>query len=293
VWRDVSLSLGYVRKWLGRIIEDMSTNDGATYFVSNPGAVCSQASIASGACGQYGVTAQGQTIAEPVPRRVYDGITFAVAKQFSDNWLVNASYTWSSFRGNYPGLVNNTTGQLDPNLLSEYDLLSLEPNKDGPLPGDEPNQFKVDAAYVFEVNAKTTVNIGGNIRVDQGTVLTYLGAHPLYGPGEAYILPRGSDGRLPWEWSINLRGAVNYKLTKDYTLGATLDIFNLTDNQAVTSVNENYTYDAVYPIINGSVKDLAYLKNTAGNPVTVNPLFNTATAYQLPFSARIGAKLSF
>ena len=293
VYRDISLGLSYVRKSLGRVIEDMSVDDGNTYFLSNPGESCSSSSIAAGACGQYGVTGLGQVIAEPPPRRVYDGVTFQFSKQYSDNWLLNASYTWSSYRGNYPGLLNNTTGQLDPNILSEYDLLSLLPNKDGPLPGDIPNSFKVDGAYVFEINSNMTFNIGGNIRIDQGSPLNYLGAHPLYGAGEAYILPRGTDGRLPWTWSLNLRGQVNYKLTKDYTLGVTLDMFNVTDNRETTSVDQNYTFDSIQPIVNGSTKDLAYLKNTAGAPVALNPTFNQATSYQLPFSARIGAKLSF
>jgi hypothetical protein len=293
VYRDISLGLSYVRKSLGRVIEDMSVDDGNSYFLSNPGETCSSSSIAAGACGQYGVTGLGQVIAEPPPRRVYDGVTFQFNKQYSDNWLLSASYTWSSFRGNYPGLANNTTGQLDPNILSEYDLLSLLPNKDGPLPGDIPNSFKIDGAYVFEINSNMTLNIGGNVRIDQGSPLNYLGAHPLYGSGEAYILPRGTDGRLPWTWNLNLRGQVNYKLTKDYILGVTLDMFNVTDNRQTTSVDQNYTFDSIQPIVNGSTKDLAYLKNTAGSPVALNPTFNNSTSYQLPFSARIGAKLSF
>ncbi len=293
VYRDISLSLGYVRKWLGRVIEDMSVNDGNTYFLSNPGEPCSASSIASGACGQYGVTGLGQVIAEPPPRRVYDGVTFGFNKQFSDNWLLSATYTWSSYRGNYPGLVNNTTGQLDPNILSEYDLLSLLPNKDGPLPGDEPNQFKFNGAYVIEVNANTTVNLGASLNIDQGGPLNTLGAHPLYGPGEAFILPRGSDGRLPWTYRLDVRASVAYKINKDYSLGVGLDLFNVTDARQTTAVDQNYTFDSVQPIVNGSVKDLNYLKNTSGQPVTLNPTFNQATGYQLPFSARLNAKFSF
>ncbi|MBS2023582.1 MAG: TonB-dependent receptor, partial [Deltaproteobacteria bacterium] len=216
-----------------------------------------------------------------------------VNKAFSDNWTLSASYTYSQFRGNYPGLFRNENGQLDPNILSEYDLVSLLPNKQGPLPGDVPNAIKADAAYVYELSPTTTLNFGGNIRINQGSPENYLGAHPLYGPGEAFILPRGSAGRLPWTWGLNLRAAAAYKVSKDYTLGLTLDLFNVTNNREVTSVNENYTYDSVNPIVNGTTADLAYLKNTAGAPVTLNPTFLQPTAYQLPFSARIGARFSF
>ena len=285
VYRDISVGVDYVHKSLGRIIEDMSVDDGNTYFLSNPG-------VAGGA-GYSGTTGSGVTILEPPPRRVYDGITLSMNKNFSDSYLLTASYTYSQYRGNYPGLFNAANNQLDPNILSEYDLLSLLPNKDGPLPGDVPNSFKLDGAYVYELDAKTSLNLGGNFRADEGTPLNTLGAHPLYGPSEAFVLPRGSAGRLPWQWSVNLRANAAYKVSKDYSLGLTLDLFNVTNNQAVTSRDENYTFDSVSPIVNGKPADLAYLKTTSGAPATPNPTFLNPTSYQLPFSARIGARLSF
>jgi hypothetical protein len=293
VYRDISVNVDYVRKQLGRVIEDMSVDDGNTYFLSNPGEACSQASIAAGTCGARGITGLGQNIAEPPPRRIYDGITLSVRKDFSDNYLLTASYTYSSFRGNYPGLFRQENAQLDPNILSEYDLLSLLPNKDGPLPGDVPNSFKVDGAYLYPLNADTTLTFGGTFRADQGGPLNYLGAHPLYGRSEAFILPRGSAGRLPWLWQVNARAGVNYKLSKDYTLGLSLDLSNVTNNRETAAVSQDYTFDSVSPIVNGTKADLAYLKNTSGAPVTVNPQFLQPTAYQLPFSARVGAKLAF
>jgi hypothetical protein len=76
------------------------------------------------------------------------------------------------------------------------------------------------------MNPRMTFNFGGNVRVDQGQPINYLAAHPLYGPGEAYVLPRGSGGRTPWTWQVNLRGGANYKLSKDYGLGVTVDLLN-------------------------------------------------------------------
>jgi len=288
VYRDITVGIDYTHKQLGRVIEDMSTDDGATYFLSNPGEV--------GKLGFAGTTGTGTTIVEPKPRRIYDGVTLSVNKTFADNWLMSASYTYSSFRGNYPGLFSiRGTGapQLDPNILSEYDLLSLLPNKDGPLPGDIPNSFKVDAGYVYELSPRMSFNFGGNVRADQGQPMNYLGAHPLYGSGEAYVLPRGSAGRTPWNWQLNLRGGGNYKLSKDYALGVTLDLFNVTNNQQVLTVDQNYTFDSVSPIVNGKPADLPSLRTITGTNVTRNTNFLNATSYQLPFSARLGAKLSF
>jgi hypothetical protein len=288
VYRDITVGVDYVHKQIGRVLEDLSTDDGATYFLSNPGE--------PGKLGFAGTTGTGTTIVEPKPRRVYDGISLSVNKTFAENWLMSASYTYSSFRGNYPGLFSirgNGTNQLDPNILSEYDLLSLLPNKDGPLPGDIPNSFKVDAGYVYELSPRMSFNLGGNVRVDQGQPTNYLGAHPLYGNSEAYILPRGSGGRTPWTWQLNLRAGTNYKIAKEYALGVTVDLFNVTNNREVLNTDQDYTFDSVSPIVNGKVADLPSLRTITGAPITPNTNFRNATAYQLPFSARLGAKLSF
>jgi hypothetical protein len=285
VYRDITVGIDYQHKQLGRVIEDMSVDDGNTYFLSNPGE--------PGTFGYQAVTGNGVVVLEPKPVRKYDGVTFSVRKDFSENYMMTASYTYSYYRGNYPGLFRPENGQLDPNITSEYDLVSLLPNRNGPLPGNTPNSFKIDGAYVYELNARTTLQFGGNFRADQGGPINYLGAHPLYGAGEAFILPRGSAGTLPWTYSINVRAAAAYKLTSDYNLGFSVDVFNLTNQQAVQNVDENYTLDSIRPVVNGTVADLAYLKNTTGAPVNVNPTFNAPTAYQLPLSLRLGAKLSF
>ena len=160
-------------------------------------------------------------------------------------------------------------------------------------PSQNGRSVKLDAGYVYEMSPRVTFNFGGNVRADQGQPINYLGAHPLYGAGEAYILPRGSGGRTPWTWQLNLRGGANYKLSKDYGLGFSLDLFNVTDNRETTAVDENYTFSSVAPIVNGKTSDLQYLKTTDGTPLAKNTNFLQPTAYQVPFSARVGAKLSF
>jgi len=265
----------------------MSADDGTTYFLSNPGV--------KGGLGYSVTTAAGVNVIEPPPRRVYDGLTMSVRKEFSDNYYVVASYTHSALRGNYPGLFFSEYGggQLDPNITALYDLVSLLPNTDGPLTNDVPNAFKASGAYVYELDAKTQLQLGANFSANQGGPSNYLGAHELYGTGAAFILPRGSGPRLPWNWQMDLRGALAYKLTKDYTLGLRVDVFNVTNNQATIAVDQNYTTNFVYPIVNGTPADLPYLKTTAGAPVAKNLTFGLPIAYQLPLSARFGATLSF
>jgi hypothetical protein len=82
-------------------------------------------------------------------------------------------------------------------------------------------------------------------------------------------------------------------MSKDYSLGFRVDVFNVTNNQAILSVDQNYTFSPVYPIVNGTTNDLPYLKTTAGTPIVKNVNFGLPTVYQLPLSARLGATLSF
>jgi hypothetical protein len=58
-------------------------------------------------------------------------------------------------------------------------------------------------------------------------------------------------------------------------------------------VDQNYTFDSVSPVVNGKPADLPSLRNVQNQNVALNSNFRNATAYQLPFSARLGAKLSF
>ena len=146
---------------------------------------------------------------------------------------------------------------------------------------------------MFEVSPVLNLNFGANLRAQQGGPINYLGAHPLYGSSEAFILPRGSAGRLPWTWTLDVRAQAQYKLTKDYNLGLSIDVFNLTDNRETQSVDENYTFSSVAPIVNGKVSDLQYLKTTDGTALAKNLNFLQPTSYQVPLSARLGAKLSF
>src|SRR6185369_11752376 len=114
---------------LNRAIEDMSRDEANTYFIGNPG---------------YGIARDF-----PKPVRDYDAGTVFFQKAFSSGWLGQASYTLSSLRGNYAGLFRPETGQLDPNINSDFDLRSLLVNHTGPLPGDRTHQLKLYGAKDF------------------------------------------------------------------------------------------------------------------------------------------------
>jgi len=312
---DLSVGLTYEGRRLGRVIEDMSVDDGVHYFIANP----SESKPWTDKNGNVlnprlatttdPVTLRQFTASEPPPERKYDAITLEMRKTFSRHWLAQASYTYSATRGNYDGLFNGLTGQLDPNILSEYDLVSLLPNRFGPTSTDIPHQVKLSGSYVFDLGPRFNVVTGAFFRAHSGTPVNYLGAHPDYGPGEAFILPRGDAGRTPFVSTLDLKGKLEYVVTPPYTVAFSVDVFNLLNSHQTISVDQNYTYDSVKPIVNGSCKDrngsepgknaiadcpdLAYLKTLDGRPVTVNKNFGKPTAYQQPLSVRFGLTVTF
>jgi outer membrane receptor protein involved in Fe transport len=111
----------------------------------------------------------------PDLRDSYDAATVSLAKPFSASSLLQASYTLSSLRG------------------------------PGNIAGDTPNVLKLDAAYAYEWDPKTTATAGASFRAIEGS---------------------------PWQTTVDVRAGVVRALTSPYLLTITLDALNLLDRQA-------------------------------------------------------------
>jgi outer membrane receptor protein involved in Fe transport len=236
VFANARVGVSYKYRNLVRTVEDMSNDEANTYFIGNPG--------------------EGIANTFPKAQRTLHAVTVSFTKTFSDLWLAQVSYTWQQLRGNYDGLYRPEDQQLDPNLNSTFDLKDLLPNQYGPLAGDITHTIKVFLAKEFVVLPTFSITLGGSYNGASGAPINYLGAQDLYGPGQAYILTRGSGGRLPWNHSVDVRLALNYRLGKDSVISAGVDAFNVFNSQRPTLVDDNYTFDTVGPIVgatNGTV----------------------------------------
>ncbi len=112
-------------------------------------------------------------------QRQYDGVTLLLRKPFGENYLLSASYTLSRLRN-------------------------------GPPADDAPNVFKLDLAYLYEVDARTSVSLGAALRLfDQATA-------------QATALVN----------EIDLRIAGTRKLNQEFNASLTLDLFNLSNSRA-------------------------------------------------------------
>jgi hypothetical protein len=320
---DVAVGVVYQGRRQGYVIEDMSSNDGGTYYIGNPGKdtdiFLPDGTFAGNS--KYVTTVDPLTGREveiqfPKPERSYDAVTFQVTKQFSQNWLAQANYTYSYLRGNYAGPYRPEDGQLDPGITSEYDLASLMANKNGYLPGDTPHQIKLYAAYVWNLSSRFNVRASGAYNGISGTPVNVLGAHPDYGSSQAFIIPRGQGGRTPWTNTFDLGGGLEYVIKAPYAVNFSVDIFNLFNSQEVVFYDEDYTFDSVAPIsgincdgadaagtsnpiqtLHDACPAVAGLKTVDGRDVTVNPNWGRAgrftTAFQAPLSVRFGLALTF
>jgi len=285
IFSDARVGLTYTHRYLNRAIEDMSRDEASTYFLGNPG--------------------YGSSTDFPKAVRDYDAVTVFFQKNFSNNWLANASYTASYLRGNYAGLFRPETGQLDPNINSDFDLKSLLPNRTGPLPSDRTHSLKLYVAKDFLIPGGMDLLLGASYRTRSGTPLSYLGSHPIYGGDEVFILPRGELGRNDWIHNFDLKVGYSIRLSKESTAAISVDIFNFFNFQGVTGRDQTYTNTDVQAIVNkdGSAPSIADLNvpgklrhsdGTAFDPNTDKfANFSKPTSYQDPRQFRFGAKVTF
>ena len=322
---DFKVGASYVRRELGRVIEDISTDGASTYVVANPGDV-NESGVQElrdrAAQERMAGTPEGDARADYLefsadqfansaifdrPNRVYNALVVKADKRFSKSFFMTASYTYSKLKGNFPGLFSPETGQLDPNLTSLYDLPDLMANRYGELSADRPHLIKLDGYYTAYAKDVGAFTIGARIRGTSGSPHSTLAAHPLYGGGESYILPRATEvtytdsagnerryGRSPFTTQFDTHIAYKRQLTGTVGIEGFIDIFNLFNQQPETLLDEEYTFDAANPIVGGDSEDLKHLKQLDSNTlVTQNPNFGNTSSRQAPLTMRLGMRLTF
>jgi len=293
VFADARAGVSYTRRYINTVIEDMSRDEGNTYFLGNPG---------------YGLAKDF-----PLAKRDYDAVTVYFTKVFAEQWLAQVSYTWSYLRGNYAGLFRPETGQLDPNINSDFDLISLLANREGPLDGDRTHAIKAYGAKEFVLSGALSLVVGLSYEGRSGRPINYLASHPIYGENEAFVLPRGAGGRLPWTHTVNGKLALNWKATRENTVTLTADVFNMFNFAAVTAVDETLSSADLLPVV-GAGNPQQQLCLAGANPSCkpglkkfdedasaivdasvkdYNPNYKNVTAYQPPLTVRFGVKVSF
>jgi outer membrane receptor protein involved in Fe transport len=261
-------------------VEDMSN---AAYFIGNPG--------------------QGVGSSFPRAIRVYNSVVVSIDKIYADLWLGQLSYTYQNLHGNLDGLFRAADGQLDPNVISDFDIQRLMVNRLGPLAGDIRHTIKAYVAKDFVVSPALSFVLGAAYVGSSGPPIDFVGANtltPAYRNGHVFIFPRGAAGRLGWVHTIDLNGGVTFRFSSRTSLTLQVNVFNLFNFQQVTRVANMYTRfpHGVLPVPNGNPatdKDKIVSDRTGKplNPAFIESDFLQPTAYQPVRQVRFQARVSF
>jgi outer membrane receptor protein involved in Fe transport len=248
---DPTFSVGIkgTYRTLGRTVEDrcdLDYNDPKsldnTCGIFNPG---SDGPIANGAIKTCNTSAnttdpeQNLCNLPGVPvgnaKRIFRGIELTAHKAFSSVLWAQASYLFSSLRGNYSGAIREASGQTDPGINADYDYWQFNTNAYGKLELDRPHQLRLDAVY----NAPFGLSVGGQFYVRSGVPTSRLGYYNSFYPDLLYLDTRGSNGRLPVDYEANLSLSYNINVGP-VTVTPQIYVFNLLNRQTTTSTDQRY-----------------------------------------------------
>lgn len=285
---DISIDYGF-NAYLEQEFGSSCTNcSGFNYYVlTNPGATVSITTDPDGdgplAYQQY--TIPGNLLGFPEAKRRYAAVDLNLRRAFADDWMIDATYTWSHSWGNSEGFVRSDNGQDDGGLTTNFDQPGLVEGANGNLPNDRRHMFKLQGAYALT----EAFSLGANFRWESGRPLSSFGFHPTDAFASLYeaesfvkdgqLVNRGSEGRTASNWTLDLtaRYQLNFKGTDIILRG---DVFNLFNNLKVTERNQ------VNEIYAGGRPDGGYAGETSA-------LYGLPTSFQTPRSVRLSAEIKF
>jgi hypothetical protein len=224
--QDLAVGVKAIYRDLGRVIEDggaLNADGDLEYFIFNPGT-----SFVNPATGDL-------LINEQIPKRIYKGVILTAQKRFNNNLQFLASYTYSKLRGNYDGVFQTSTTQLDPNINSAFDYPEFLDNAYGYLSNDRRHVVKFDGSYV----APFRLTVGLSAFYFTGTPLNRYGFHNAYRNYELFLVKRGTVGRTPDIYDADLH--FGYPISVGpVTIDLGADIFNVLNTQRVVAQDQRF-----------------------------------------------------
>src|SRR5262249_54453094 len=218
--QTLSVGLKGIYRKLGRAVEDRcdldySVGTGATCGLMNPGGTGPIATGTYGLCNSSGNTTDptaGTCGLSGIPigpaKRVFRGIELMAREQFSNELWAQASFLYSSLEGNYSGAVMETTGQTDPGVNADFDYYQFQDHAYGRMELDRPVQARIDAFY----NAPFGLWAGMSFYVRSGRPTNELGWFNQFYPEQLFLVPRGSAGRMPTDYDMNMTLGYDFSL---------------------------------------------------------------------------------
>ena len=150
-------------------------------------------------------------------RRLYRAIELLARKSVGSTLWIQASYVYSSLRGNYDGIVRETSGQTQPGISSAFDWPQFQHNDYGRLYLDRTHNFRMDGSYTTPFHL-------------------FVGLQGYVHSSGVPLVPRGEAKTLPTLWEANV--TVGYPIALGpATVTLQAYVLNLFNNQ--TEIQEN------------------------------------------------------
>jgi TonB dependent receptor/TonB-dependent Receptor Plug Domain len=223
--------------------------------------------------------------------RKYNAVELSFEKAFDGKWGLAGSYTYSQSKGSAEGYVNSTIDQDDAGVSQDFDFGTFTNGANGYLPNDRTHAIKLFGTYGITENFR----VGLNLNSTSGRPLSKIGFVPGDTPGDATLYTtastyyhlndqgvtvlgqRGSEGRSPWNHTIDLQAAYTQKFGAN-KLTLQVDVFNVFNTQRPTELNEQYDYSR---------------DTTDPAPGRASLNYGNPTSFQTPRSVRLTARYEF
>jgi hypothetical protein len=213
-----------------------------------------------------GTPGKGDFAFLPPPKREYTALELGVHGAWRSLGY-RASYVLSRAWGNYSGYFNNDMGWLSPGGNFSFFSPDHAENTTGPLANDRTHVFKLTASY----QSRFGLALGGFFLWQSGSPLNEFGQF------WKFLSPRGSVGRTPSLWDLNLRLAYDAPCPGLATCRFILDALHIGNPQEVAWVDETHFRG----------------EDGNGDPISENPDYLSARAYQPPMTVRLGLEIGF
>lgn len=206
----------------------------------------------------------------PRANRKYTGLELTLERLAGADFTFLASYVLSRSSGNYTGLFASDVPDGGANVSAQYDFVEQLVNGRGLLPNDRTHVLKFFGAYRFDFG----LTAGASLFWESGAPLNEYGGTSTGPPYWSFVRQRGSAGRAPAIWDLNLR------YTYVLPIGArsparphlVLDLFHVGSPRRAVLIDQTH-FTGI---------------DEQGNQIAPNLNYGAVTRYQPPMSARLG-----
>jgi hypothetical protein len=218
-----------------------------------------------------GTPGKGDFAVLPAPRRRYAAFEATVSGAWR-RLQYQASYVLSRTWGNYTGLFDSDAFQ-GPGSRVVFRMPHQAVNSTGLLPNDRPHVFKLVTIW----RAARSLTAGSFFTWQSGTPISEFGAWAGGPFPPSFVSQRGSAGRTPAIWDLNLRFTYERGWIRGATSRLVLDLLHVGNPRTAVRADQRH-YSAL---------------DAQGNQARPNPNYLAAIAWQPPMAARLGVEVAF